>query len=281
MNSCQKTDPPAPGQLKVLKAIEAAGGTEYPSLYKWLYTGWKHGYKLQTLIKKIAAIDNHKNKNGKDYVSLSIRQIQKEHGGGGLDTWQKYLKAFVSWGLLEQYKPHDGRGSIQAERNALKYARIQAKTFRLSGDHVNPTRWYHLPEYTPALMLAAEEKARQYIPSLTKADWIINAGQEEADRIFSDRRGISKKRTAVQEAIEAALVTCIHNNGYATDDKLTQATEAATGSSRRYIASTLRGIRKDLIERYDLQWGRPSREQMQAHGLKGYGYIYTQNTQKW
>lgn len=260
----------------MLKAIEAAGGTEYPSLYKWLYTGWKQGYKLQTLIKMIAAIDNHKYKNGKDYVSLSIRQIQEEHGGGGLDTWQKYLKAFVSWGLLEQYKPHDGKGSIQAERNALQFARTQAKTFHLSGNYVNPTRWYHLPEYTPALLLEADMKASEYIPSLTKADWITNAGKAEADRIYSDKRGISEKRTTVQEAIEAALATCIHSKGYATNEKLIEATAAATGSNRRYIANTLRGMRKDLMERYALQWGRPSKEQIAACDLKGYGYIYTQ-----
>lgn len=277
MNSCEPARPPAASQLAMLKLIDAAGGKLYPALYKSLYTGWRHGEKLQSLIALITRRDTFINRHGKTYVSLSIRQIRDSHGKGGLDTWQKYLKAFASWGLLEQYKPREGIGSVQAERNAIAYAKEQAKVFGLSGDYVNPTTWYYLPEYTPSLLLEADRKASEYKTSLTKADWIANAGKKEADRIYNDHRGISRKRQRVQEVIETTLTASIHDSGYATDNAILTATETATGISRRYIASTLRGIRQDLIDRYNLQWGRPSKQQVEEHGLKGYGYIYLQD----
>lgn len=275
MNSCLKAHP-APQQAIKLKKIECAGGAIYPNLYKWLYTGWQHGHKLQTVIDMITAIDHPIFKDGKPYTSLSIRQIQRTHGGGGLDTWHKYLKAFVSWGLLEQYTPQNTRGSIQAERNAIKYAKEQAHKYHLQSEYYNPTQWYHLPEYTEELLIEADRKAGGYIPSITKADWIINAGQKEADRLFNDKRGISKKRKRTQEQIETALVACLSEQGYATDEGIIASVETSTGFNKRYITNTLKGQRKDLKERYDLTWKRPSKKQVQENKLKSYAYIYIQ-----
>lgn len=284
MNSCfqSKKAPPTSKQIIALKSIDDAGGAIYPSLYKWLYTGWRQGEKLQTLIEFITERKTHLYKSGKGYVSISVRQMQKEHAErghtrGGNDTWQKYLKAFISWGLLEHHKPQAGEGSIKAERNAIIEARKQAKKFKLTGGYVNPTRWYHLPEYTETLLLEADRKASGYIPSWLKADWIKNTSQEEADRIYGDNRPIGEKRKEAQEAIEATLTACIHNSGYATAEMLIETTQANTGFRKRYVQDTLRGIRRDLIERYDLKHGRPSKEQIRAYDLKGYGYIYTRN----
>lgn len=276
MNSCLKV-PPASPQLMELKKIEDAGGTIYPNLYKKLYTGWKHGFKLQTVIGMITAINHPILKGGKPYASLSIRQIQRTHGGGGLDTWHKYLKAFISWGLLEQYKPLNKRYSIQAEKNAIRYAKKQAHKYQLQNQYYNPTQWYHLPDYTEKLLQEADKKAGEYIPSTTKADWIINAGQGEADRLFNDKRGISKKRKKTQEQIETFLAAYLSEQGYATDEGIITSVEASTGFNKRYITSTLKGQRKELKERYSLTWKRPSKKQVQENNLQSYAYIYTQH----
>ena len=75
MNSCEPARPPAASQLAMLKLIDAAGGKLYPALYKSLYTGWRHGEKLQSLIALITRRDTFINTQGKTYVSLSIHRL--------------------------------------------------------------------------------------------------------------------------------------------------------------------------------------------------------------
>ncbi len=189
---------------------------------------------------------------GKHYTGVSIRKLAELYGGSWT-TWEKYIHAWIEWGLLER-PDHSWSEKNIFEINAMEYA-------RLSGEHYNATTMYNVTRWTAEKL----DNLPEIRGTGTKADKIHRRGQAEADRIYGDRREISHAQRTAEKKILDRIGEEIRRKGYCTRGELRQRVQVSyadrNGEIRRIkIDPVFENMRAEIEKRY--RYGAPTAERI-------------------
>ena len=212
--------------------------------------------------------------------------------GGSETTWYKYLKSYCTLGLLNKSKPkinpeQEYKNTPAKQRSADRAKKRYANAKKALEDFgsnkpaskSNPVTWYSVPEYTPALLEIADNKA-SFIKKHGKnpsKDAIRDAyGTAEANRItdtyYDEPTWVTRRRQAFDEALRFLINT----NGYTTSMQVIgmafRQLDAYQHSLER-VTQTWKEYRPDLLESYNLQESRPSKAEKIKYNLSNDKHI--------
>lgn len=184
------------------------------------------------------------------YTGVSIRKLVKL-GGGSRATWEKYIHLWIEHGLLGAPDHSVSENNI-FEKNAMEYA-------RLTGNR-NATTMYTVNKWT-AEQLQGITNTRG---SGRKAEAIHRIGKAKADKVWGDRRGISKAVDLAEGMIRRRIEAQISKKGYCTRGDLRQQVhvyrENADGTETKIsVDNVFADMRPEIEQRY--YYGSASKEQ--------------------
>lgn len=201
---------------------------------------------------------------GKCYTGVSIRKLSELYGGTWR-TWEKYIHAWIEWGLLGIPNHSSSENNI-FEINAMDYAR--------DSGYPHATTMYTVTAWTA-------EQLRELQPisgAGTKASVIHRRGKAEADRIYGDRRGISPAQQRAEKAILRRIARDIARRGYSTRESLREIRTYYTGQDgkrhRVKMDPVFDSMRSELEKEYS--YHPPTAEERQRLQLTGRGWILTE-----
>lgn len=186
---------------------------------------------------------------GKHYTGVSIRKLARLYGGSWA-TWEKYIHAWIEWGLLGRPN-HSVSENNEFEINAMEYARLTG--------HQNATTMYTVTAWT-AEKLASLAEIRG---TGTKADAIHRRGQAEADRIWGDKREMSPAAKLAEKMILHRIGAEIKDHGYCTRGALRQKVQVTyddkDGNEQRVkVDPVFDDMRSEIEKKY--RYGAPNKE---------------------
>lgn len=194
--------------------------------------------------------------------------------GGSLETWAKTIPRLCVLGLIDSFKP---KLNGSKDRNTPEQQHSAERAIERGR---KPVTWYHVPEYTEALLVEAEMRAAALDPirgKLTKDGVRETLGADIANaadgQTYYNMHPEAAERLGM---LKEVLHELIDRNGYTTAEELAQTVydrleQLAPGRhSMRRIMDTWNNC-PALAE--GMKIGRPTKAEMQRFGLQTQRHI--------
>lgn len=265
------------------ETLNTIAAEEYPALFnalnKYRASLWR---RLTMLIqyqqsKKGAARTDQK---GRQWFFVSFAWLIAQYGGSA-QSWSEAIHYLAAIGLLMIIKP-----------TSKTFASAMVKSWeRANEKKQRSVLWYHIPEFTPQILSVAEERIEQIQAAginragLHKGGLIKSIGQEEANHVFIDGRGIGKREIIAEAGIRKSIKKQIQEKGYAMKEK---AVKDGAKALRRSFHSELdlqealwytRQLWKNqsryILKRLGCTYKRPTAKEKENFKLVGNGWIIT------
>ena len=246
----------SPGEQKLLDNISMLSASGKGMQY-FLSTGKTECY----FIALMCEISEHINNSMTDichreWMFFSMRYFtQKYHLN--IVTATRNITMFALFGLIEK-------------ASSAYYTRDKTLSFMNSGyeRHTGKNNfgvtWYHVPQYTPALLAEADRLASIWQASgysrkaITKTALIRLYGMELADRAYGNNGvRIPRDRQQMERAIEDVLLDAIQTDGYAIPGDM----------FKGYCKTLWYGLRPEFLRKYEMKYSRPTADEKRRFHL--------------
>ena len=213
-----RLDDPYRQQLREnINILLTLDGNRYPTLNDELRK--YKGALCRRLIQFMEQIEKHSkaayhDRDAKAWHFVTFKWLSMTHGGSE-QTWHSCIVFGTALGLIKRLKPRKhGEHTTAIARSAGK----------AKGKGQRPVSWYHIPYYSDAVLIHAEETAKQFRrkginrSSLSMGGLIYAVGEEEASKAIVHSREPSKQELQAEQEITKHLRQAIKTIGYTTKD---------------------------------------------------------------
>jgi hypothetical protein len=193
--------------------------------------------------------------------------------GGAKRTWRRAIMTLCMMGLLNQFRPRVDERDIRLNTPAQDYSAARTNEVKR-----HPVTWYNVPEYTPAVLAVANEraaKALQFGSGIDKDIIRYSFGVPEANRICDTGYPKAKWRVEMEQSILQAIHERLKTDGYTTLNDALEAAQRLTEHDRNDILTTWRSYRLQLFNEEGIRYGRPTAQQKADFHLESDKWIIT------
>ena len=286
-----------------ISVLESLSSDAYPNLYHMLMQRDKALYsRLLAILHRMHTQGNQTQQDGYWFVFFSLRNMAEQHPEAGENhiTWYRSIILFLCWGLLIRKFP--------PENSLNGYMRKAYELMQQQGRDM-PTPYYSLPLYTPEQLTYADRQAERWLKSgatftgFTKETVIEVYDQLLADSIYEDGRRKTKQNKTIEQMLVQAAKDQIKAHGYTKkhgvmqevsgklkmqlledESYLSSISELLDPSTEADVLSwqkvnhvfTNRG--KLILQRANMTYAPPTKEQRQRYALSDGGWIITRKS---
>ena len=226
--------------------IDEFGKPEYQKLYPNLYKLLRPRLKQLKIINQYAQakISSEKfEKDGENLFFLSYDYFAREYGFS-INTVKSTINFYVTLGLIQKWDVGDIHNDLQ--KKALEERR--RKTLGSLAIETQPVNFYTLPCLNDRIQ-QAEARAKTLVEYRFKFStcmnkmFLINAfGQKFADKVYPDKREITKLSLSIASSLNNTLLRLIERQGYASRAQVISQTK---------VSSRLRANKKSKEREWD------------------------------
>lgn len=191
---------------------------EYPYLYKIIKSRIRYLYHFINYSRD--KIINYRRLGGNHIFFVSNRYLARRYKGHS-STWNRNINIFVLLGLINKHNVKSISPGM-VTRKAVRLQKQKAKELKVSKDTIKPINFYTIPLYNDKVLSQANQIAKIMIDSNFRVNgfnkiWIIKTfGNDIANKVFPDDRGITEYSNYVSNEIEKFILQDIKDNGYTT-----------------------------------------------------------------
>ena len=269
-----------------LEILDTITKEEYPAMFDELH---KYGRamlrRLMQLIEYFYSVRKEKHtatdNKGREWFFVSIDYLIFLYGGSA-ETWNEYTKYWAAIGLLFIIKP--------TEKSVWWPFKISVR--QAANNHRRAVLHYHIPDYIPDVLEAAENKIKQFRAAginrkgLSKDSIIEAMGQDAANRIFVDGRKKSRRGRNAEKWIKQEIIKQIELKGYALKDKALYAgarkimrlCEMDLMEALCYVRRVWKNRSKYILDRIGCTHHRPTAAEKKLYHLCSNGWIITRKS---
>ena len=215
---------------------------------------------------------------------LTLEDWCKGHGiSGSTKSWQGSLIFLADCGLIKCFRPIGNNQEQGLETIYRNLTPVNGKYPTLRS----------VPRYTDDVLLHAEHIAKLYhereiiLSKMTKADVILCRGNDRANQLYLDGRGISEEEMYVRELYQRILIHRINENGYAEKDNVLKTVRQTMRREMGFQwidpTHTLNEAERDEMDRQKKYWDAYSKIKERTRQLAndaGYEYHPIRNNNR-